>query len=299
MAAFDVATGNLLPWNPDPGSRVNTISVSGGHVYVLTEAGYGKCIDSSSGTFTQWQPQVNFGQVHAIHAEGNTIYLGGNFSQLGGVTRNRLAAVDTVTGALLPWNPNVSGYGVYKISMAGNEIFVAGSFSSVGGQIRSNLAAVNKITGALLPFNAGPINGAITSLQVSGNKVYVGGNFTGINNISRRVAAAIDVTSGTLLPWNAKINQINYNSAPRTLSVSGSSVFLSGISSLGETEQSGIAAINTITGQLVDWNSGATYNSVVRTMLLSGDTLFLGGYFASFGAHTRKAMAAIKLSTRQ
>jgi hypothetical protein len=48
------------------------------------------------------------GQVSAIVVSGNKIYLGGYFTHVDGVQRNRLAALDATTGQLTSWNPNAN-----------------------------------------------------------------------------------------------------------------------------------------------------------------------------------------------
>jgi hypothetical protein len=48
------------------------------------------------------------GQVSAIVVSGNKIYLGGYFTHVDGVQRNRLAAIDATTGQLTGWNPNAN-----------------------------------------------------------------------------------------------------------------------------------------------------------------------------------------------
>ncbi|HEY6160594.1 MAG TPA: hypothetical protein VI112_05205, partial [Bacteroidia bacterium] len=63
-------------------------------------------VDIRSGTVLPWNPIVNTGKVLSIVRSGNTVYIGGTFTQVNSTTRNYLAAVDATTGLLLPWNPN-------------------------------------------------------------------------------------------------------------------------------------------------------------------------------------------------
>src|ERR1051326_7030733 len=63
-------------------------------------------IDIRTGNVLPWNPIVNTGKVLSIVRSGNTVYIGGTFTQVNSTTRNYLAAVDATTGLLLPWNPN-------------------------------------------------------------------------------------------------------------------------------------------------------------------------------------------------
>ena len=67
----------------------------------------------------------------AASPDGNTIYVGGTFTTVDGLSRNHIAAFSASTGALLPWNPNVSGK-VNAIATFGNVVYVGGSFGKVG-----------------------------------------------------------------------------------------------------------------------------------------------------------------------
>ena len=90
--------------------------------------------------------------AHEITAspDGSKIYVGGEFTQAGGQTRNRVAAFSTATGALLNFNPNVSGP-VYAVAATNSTVYLGGSFSAVGTTSRTRLAAVDGTTGAVIP----------------------------------------------------------------------------------------------------------------------------------------------------
>lgn len=80
-------------------------------------------------------PDIN-GSVFASIPDGaGGWYIGGAFSQVGGVTRNNIAhinAAKSVTG----WNPNAN-YVVYALALSGNTVFTGGWFTNIGGQVRN------------------------------------------------------------------------------------------------------------------------------------------------------------------
>src|SRR5215204_4613164 len=95
------------------------------------------------------------GRIWSIVAAGDTVYLGGNHTQVtdtDGKTyqRNNLAAIDANTGHLLQgWNPNATNSSgssevrAMALSRDGSRLFVGGTFSRVGGTARGRLAAVD------------------------------------------------------------------------------------------------------------------------------------------------------------
>ena len=60
-----------------------------------------------TGKLVKWNPNAN-GTVRAIQVVGTTVYLGGSFTQVGGVGRARLAAVNNSTGAPTAWKPGAN-----------------------------------------------------------------------------------------------------------------------------------------------------------------------------------------------
>ena len=91
--------------------------------------------------------------MRSIVLRGTTLYLGGNFTTVAGVSRNRLAAVDTTTGALsTTWRPTAEGNAVLTLEMApdGSRLYAGGRFSSINGQTaRAWIAALDPTTGAI------------------------------------------------------------------------------------------------------------------------------------------------------
>ena len=78
-------------------------------------------------------PAVNDGDVQAIAKVGTTIVIGGNFTQVNGLVRNRMAAFAASTGALSPFAPSVNG--VVKAVIPGpddNSVYIGGDFTQVG-----------------------------------------------------------------------------------------------------------------------------------------------------------------------
>jgi hypothetical protein len=134
--------------------------------------------------------------------DGGTLYIGGDFATIDGVSRSRLAALDTETGSLTGWAPRVTGT-IRGMAQIGGAIYLGGTFSAINGQARRNLAAVSA-TGAGSPLPWAP-TADLTVFRVAaapdGSRVFAGGYFTVLNGIARRGVGALDASTGATLPW--------------------------------------------------------------------------------------------------
>jgi Fibronectin type 3 domain-containing protein len=158
--------------------------------------------------------------VYALTAapDGNSIYVGGNFSSINGVTVLRLAQIDPVACTVKPLRVNSISSTVHAVTVSpdGGTIYFGGDFTSVDGQPRGHFASVSATTGALLPWIAdaegtdpnapgdGDLDGAIVqgrgiAVSPDGSKVAVGGHFYTVNGADSHGLAVVDATTGALL----------------------------------------------------------------------------------------------------
>src|SRR5262249_56097454 len=103
----------------------------------------------------------------------STLYVGGDFTGLGGFVRNRLGTVDAATAALGTWNPNADG-SVTQMSLSSGTMYVGGQFTTVGGTARSRLASVSATTGAPTTWNPNP-DGAVNVVAPNGSTASAAG----------------------------------------------------------------------------------------------------------------------------
>jgi large repetitive protein len=211
-----------------------------GVVYALATASNGRVV--VGGTFTQLRPPtggtgtaVNRSALAVLNAEtgapescalnvaysggtptvrslvaspdGNTVYVGGNFTSINGVSVTRVAAINPATCAVTSFRaPSVSST-VYAMALSGSRLYLAGAFTSVGGQARQKFAAVSTTSNStVLPWvaNAGLIDRATTvtadgrALTVSpdGTRVVVGGEFDTINGQDSHSIAVVNSATG-------------------------------------------------------------------------------------------------------
>ena len=168
----------------------------------------GKIVSDEPG---QNAPHILDGTVNSIAQVGNTIVVGGQFTQARNfgssttLTRNNVLAFDAATGRLLTsFAPNPNGV-VNKVLPAadGTSVYVAGKFTSAAGKsFPGHLFKVNVSTGVVDSAFVPPIfNGEIRDLEVVGNHLFVGGKFSKLGSVTQRALATVFADTGQRDPY--------------------------------------------------------------------------------------------------
>ncbi|WP_344801810.1 PKD domain-containing protein [Microlunatus ginsengisoli] len=156
---------------------------------------------------SSWAPTTN-GDVLAlaVSPDKSRIYVGGSFTQVNGVTKNRIAALNPTTGALITTFSASPDATVRAIVPTSDTVYMAGLFSNVGGVARPRAAAVN-LTGGLLSWSPNVQGGVVRAMVMSpdGSQLLLGGAFTSVNGSSNPGygLASVSPTTGASLPWAA------------------------------------------------------------------------------------------------
>ena len=181
--------------------------------------------------------------MYATAVIGDTVYAGGNFSQVrnqGGtqtLARANLAAFDRTTGAVrTTFAADTNGI-VRALTTDGTRLFVGGSFTTIGGQSRSRLAALDPTTGAVNAGFVANTTSHVYALARSGPRLYVGGAFSTVNNVTRTKLAAVSTASGAVVAGFAP--SVNATVTALVASPDGTTVFAGGeFTSIGGVAQS-------------------------------------------------------------
>jgi hypothetical protein len=124
------------------------------------------------------------GTVHALIRHGNSIYVGGQFSEVGGVTGYKgLAKLNIDTGALdTGWKPTSAASSPIFYALAHNQDLFAG-----GTEIKK----VDSGTGAIDAGWTPTVSGTVNALHLHGGKLVIGDN--GLR--------AVNLTTGAAATW--------------------------------------------------------------------------------------------------
>ncbi len=270
-------------------------------------------------------PQTNTnGAVYAI-VEGSdgSVYVGGQFTTIGGVSRNDVARI-LADGSVDPdFDPDLADGSSEELTYAvralaydeqADVLYIGGGFDTVNGNVnRNGLAAVDGQSGVVTSFNPNIIYGndpfdyagTVNALAINHDNqtIYAGGAFGYVNGATERVdLAAFSMSTGTVTAFNADISNfacisktvydLDYDSANSQLYVAGH------FGSFSDTARGGIARVDPETGALdegydTDISSTEQLCAYVYSIERYGNTIFAGGMFDTVnGSASRSNLAA-------
>lgn len=340
LAKLDAATGVLDQSFTQPGfaggfnSSVTSLGVSANTLYVAgsftvyrasiyapDSAMYLAKIDLTTGSLDPVfnRPGQGFNSmVQALEISGDSLYVGGTFTQYRAATYGSnsamyLAKLNILTGDL-DQNFTQSGAnggfnaGVMDLAVQGSSLYVGGSFTqyrsaTYGANSANRLAKLDLNSGVLdQSFTQSGVNGGfdliVNTLAVNGTSLYVGGNFTayrsgvyGIN--SAQGIAKLNLSSGVLDQSFTQAGTTGgFGNEVHALAVSGSSLYVGGSFSsyrpgtYGATSAGSLAKLDLSSG-LLDTSFtlsgvGGGFDGSVRALVVSGDSLYVGGSFNTY-----------------
>jgi hypothetical protein len=321
-AAVDSLYGNLLPWNPNAGtgSTQTTLEISGtriflGGSYVLMNTSVTRnricSVDPVIGTLDAWDPNAN-GAIFSIDFRQNAdeVYVGGQFTTLGGISRNRLGCVTASgTGTATSWDPNIStGSSVNTARVSGDVIYVGGQFTGVRGSSRQNMAAFTLNTTGSLTTWAPVANNLVYAIDFGSDAtVYAGGLFTTINSQVKKFLAGINPSGGGVTTsFSANITGDASNIGVYGLVVNNSNIYTVGNFAVAGTVASPSVRVRAAafdsTGTLQNWNPGigstVLASAIGRAIASSsGSNFIIGGDFLSVNGTGKYGVAAFNADT--
>lgn len=298
-AAFDLSTGALTSWNPNPGA--NTWNL-------------------------------------AIDAARETVFISGDFSlgapPGGGAARFGIAAVKGTASCVSSWssscirnwnpdlrtdaNANTSGG---AMAVSGDVIYFAGRFGSVSGDTDHHRVAKVSITEACLetftagacvdsawtPWDTGrgtigsvsPDRPGPSTINAQSDRIYIGGFFQWLENpqdsSDRRVrnyAASLDPSTGALQSWDP-----NLGGVVKGIAVITPNVYFSGsFSSIAGQSRRLLGAVSESTAAVQPWNAGAV-GTEIFSLIAANDSLYAGGAFTSINGQPNYNFARIAPTT--
>ncbi len=271
----------------------NTVYVGGGFTSIhpsTSATGRGAALNIATGKANTSFPFVNGVIWSAIPDGAGGVYIGGSFTEIGGIVRKGLARINA-NGSLHAWNPGQTST-IYAMVRHGDTLFVGGSFSSLGSQPRSYLGAISTTTGSVLAWNP-LLNGQVFTLAATGNTLVVGGSFTTAGGVSRTRLVAYDMATCTMATWAPTANN-----DVRALYTVGSTLYAGGyFTNVSGSTRNYLALIDLATGNLLPQDYNLPMYGYASSFASKGDTLFIGGNFSAIGGQNRQRLAAVSTTT--
>ena len=142
--------------------------------------------DLNDGTLRDFRADTN-GRIRTIEADGSTVWVGGDFTVVGGVIRERLVAFNALTGQMLPAFTATANGDVNVVHLHDGWLYVGGEFTEINGQAAQGLVRVDPVTGALDPAFRPEPNEEVRAIDSYGDRIYVAGDFTEIGPVGQRL----------------------------------------------------------------------------------------------------------------
>ncbi|HLP31990.1 MAG TPA: hypothetical protein VK202_00880, partial [Bacteroidia bacterium] len=243
----------------------------------------------ASGKVTGWKMNTN-DKVFTIAISNDTVFFGGTFTSVNGLTRYRLAAARR-NGTLLSFNP-LPQYGYVKsILIAQNQLFVGGEFVQASG--KSHFCSFNLPSLSLtnLALNANNTYGSVSSLAHDGNLVFIAGLF---NPFGTARIATYNLISNTFSFWNNNLFKYNANTGgyPEVICVGNGKLFCYGtFDSINNVPRTRYAAFDTATKALTSW--APTVNVLASALHWNKNKVCIGGANSSYIAGQIKYFAIV------
>ncbi|MFN8847148.1 MAG: hypothetical protein ACK5W9_09880 [Bdellovibrionales bacterium] len=297
MAALSVPLGTVLSFAPEVGSDVRAIEKnSSGNILVgglfttvnVPRGGSrGFAMDMATAAVSPTFPKMN-GTLSTVISDGSGgWFVGGDFTEIGGINRTGLVRLLSDYSIDLTFNFDFTGPpGVNSLVLDGTTLYVAGRFTSISGQPRDRLAAIDISTGTLLSW-APNVNNSILDMKLEGSLLYIGGTFTQVSGQTRNRLAAVDKSSGALSSWDP-----NVDNSVRKVLIDGSTLYIGGdFATVAGQTRNRLASFDLGSGNLTTWNPNG--NWWINDMAVSGGLVYLAGAFTSIGGQTRKSFASV------
>lgn len=226
-----------------------------------------------------WRPDPD-GAVGVGVTEGNLLYVAGDFTRIGGLTRKSLAALRVADGIATEWAPEIQSItalnehlAISTMAASAERVFVAGvSWGGFGETYAARfiLAGFDAKTGRRVPWassievtNHTPnwdVWYLYPKLVLTGRTVYLAGNFTHINGERRDGIAALDAETGKLLSWSPRVlwrtQRFLWSRRPQLILHCGTLYFAGDFYDVDGQSRNAVAAFDPETGGLTNWKMG-------------------------------------------
>lgn len=250
---------------------------------------------SLNGGIESWAYDTN-GIVRAVALRDTTgVIIAGDFTQVAGQTRNKLALLPTAAGSVDPWAPSVTGTSVNSVANVGSTVYAVGDFTNVAGASRLDAVAIDS-AGTVTDWSPGlsqqgtSADPTAHAIGVSDGLALIGGTFTMTNTVIRNRVAAVAADGSLVANWNPDIP----SGEVHAISISAGYVYIGGAFTLvsgGAVTRNFIARYTT--GGALDSTWDPDANGPVEAIVALPYETYVGGSFSTIGGQSRSFIAKL------
>ena len=320
LAALDINTGIATSWNPNPNGTVRALFITSTNAYVggdfttisiASRRGFASIGLTGTGTAQPLnlalQSVSTANLVRSILLQGNSLYVGGQFTNALAELHFLVVGVDITSSQTIPVplgtdfnGAQGTAFGANALASANGKVLVGGDFQSLGGVPRQRAAALSLATGAALPW-APSFDAPVLSMAYGTNLIYVGGSFTNYNTTNEipsmsQGVGAVDPVTGNPVPFTFLATNQNGAVSVNALVVSSNALYVGGAFT---TPRRFLAAVDPATGNLIpgfNSNLGGGYVGV-SALALARSSLYVGGDFTTVNSQAIPRLAAVDPTT--
>ncbi len=214
--------------------------------------------------------------ARAMLASGTNIYVGGNFTNAGGVAAKGMARWDGTNWSALGTGLDATAR---ALAMIGTDLYVGGSFTNAGGVFSPRLAKWNGSSWSTIGAIASPGTCVVNVLLTNGTDLYVGGAFTSAGGVSASCIAKWDGVNWSALGSGTSTNVNALAMDANGILYAGGSFLLAGGG--GATR---IAKWNGSSwSPLGSGLSASATSTAVSDIVVNGNMVYVAGNFTNAG----------------
>jgi uncharacterized delta-60 repeat protein len=236
--------------------------------------------------------------VHALALQPDgKVLVGGTFTTMNGVSRNRIARLNSDGSLDTGFNPG-TGANSYVLALAlqsDGKVLVGGGFTTMNGVSRNYIARLNSDGSLDTGFNPGTgTNGVVYALALqSDGKVVVGGLFSTMNGVSRSCIARLN-SDGSLDTGFNPGTGANGQVGALALQPDGKVLVGGYFTTMNGVSRNFIARLNSDGSLDTGFNPGTGANDGVSALALQPDgKVLVGGYFSTMNGVSRNCIARL------